>query len=306
MSAQQKEDGVSGKQSRPLRLVTSETFSPETFSPDALSPDNAAPVARTTPSRSVQRRAAARRRIPGQNPVQRDPVALLQHLDEEPVEAPGSRPPTTPDEDAPEKPADAEPRTKAAPKPAARKRAVSRPKTPAESTRSRWRLRRPTLRRPSWPAALLLVLLVAALAAAGVFGQRWYAARTLDAAHQQALAAAKQTTVNFVSVSASSVDRDLQRITAGATGEFKDEFVRGQAQVRAAVVENKVESSGSVLRAALVSGDRRTATVLVAVDATVKNVKAPEGRPSHYRIQVDVTRDPDTGRWLVNRLQFVG
>ena len=46
--------------------------------------------------------------------------------------------------------------------------------------------------------------------------------------------------------------------------------------------------------------------VLVAVDATVRNVKAPDGRPSHYRIQVDVARDPDSGAWLVSRLQFVG
>ncbi|WP_238005561.1 hypothetical protein KZZ52_42455 [Dactylosporangium sp. AC04546] len=128
----------------------------------------------------------------------------------------------------------------------------------------------------------------------------------LDRAHQQALAAAKQTTVNFVSVSASSVDRDLQRIADGATGDFHDEFSRGRPQVRAAIVENTVESRGTVLRAALVSDDRHSAVVLVAVDATVRNAKAPDGRASHYRIQVDVTHDAGSGRWLVSRLQFVG
>jgi hypothetical protein len=152
---------------------------------------------------------------------------------------------------------------------------------------------------------LLLAALVAALAAAGVFGSRLYTDRSLDAAHQGALAAAEQTTVNFVSVSASSVDRDLQRISAGATGEFKDQFTRGEPQVRAAIVENKVESRGSVLRAGLVSGDSRAAVVLVAIDATVKNVKAPDGRVSHYRIQVDMARE-SSGAWLVSRLQFVG
>jgi Mce-associated membrane protein len=107
-------------------------------------------------------------------------------------------------------------------------------------------------------------------------------------------------------VSAATVDRDLQRIVDGATGDFKDEFTRGQAQVRAAVVENNVESRGTVLRAALVSGDRRFAVVLLAVDATVRNAKTPDGRVSHYRIQVEVSRDADSGRWLVSRLQFVG
>ncbi|MGC1213848.1 MAG: hypothetical protein WA890_21625 [Micromonospora sp.] len=155
-------------------------------------------------------------------------------------------------------------------------------------------------------AGLLVVMLAAALAAAGVYGHRWYVDRATEDARQAALAAAKQASVNFVSVSAANVDRDLQRIAAGATGDFKEEFTRGQAQVRTAVVENKVQSHGTVLRAGLVSGDRRRAVVLVAVDATVTNVKAPDGRPSHYRIQVDMVRDQDTGDWLVAKLQFVG
>ncbi|MET8908714.1 hypothetical protein [Micromonospora sp. NPDC004551] len=154
--------------------------------------------------------------------------------------------------------------------------------------------------------ALLVVLLAAALAGAGVQGHRWYVDRATDQARREAVAAARQAAVNFVSVSAASVDRDLSRITAGATGDFKDEFTRGQAQVRSAVVENKVQSQGTVLRAGLVSGDRRRAVVLVAVDATVRNVKAPDGRPSHYRIQLDLIRDRDSGDWLVTRLQFVG
>lgn len=153
---------------------------------------------------------------------------------------------------------------------------------------------------------LLVVALAIAVTAAGFFGYRWQADRSLQAAREAALAAAKQTTVNFVSVSAATVDRDLQRISAGATGEFKEQFTRGQPQVREAIVENKVESRGSVLRAGLVSGDQRSAVVLVAVDATVKNVRAPDGRASHYRVQVDMARDAESGAWLVSRLQFVG
>jgi Mce-associated membrane protein len=163
---------------------------------------------------------------------------------------------------------------------------------------------------PGRPSRLLPVLLAAALvlalAAAAAAEQRWYAHRRLDAAHQAAVAAAKQATVDFVSISASTVDRDLQRIVAGATGEFKEEFTRGMPEVRSAVTANAVQSQGTVLRAGLVSGDLDSAVVLVAVDATVRNVRAPDGRLSHYRIQVDVALDPVAGRWLVSRLQFVG
>jgi flavin-binding protein dodecin len=161
-------------------------------------------------------------------------------------------------------------------------------------------------RRPPLVVVCLTVALVAATAAAVVTGYQWFAQRSVDQAHQEAMAAAKQTTVNFVSVSAATVDRDLKRVTDGATGEFKDEFARGAPQVRAAVVENNVDSRGNVLRAGFVSGDGDSAVVLVAVDATVKNVSAPQGRLSHYRIQVEVSKDAKSGRWLVSKLQFVG
>jgi Mce-associated membrane protein len=224
------------------------------------------------PARSVRRRTVKRRTLQPRDPI----TTALAHLDEEPA-LPGEPP------DDRSEPA-AEP---------------SHP--PETAVRPRRRLVRPSL-----GTALLVVVMCAALAGAVVFGSRWYGDRTLDRAHQQALAAAKQATVNFVSVSASSVDRDLQRIVDGATGDFQDEFTRGRPQVRATIVENKVESRGTVLRAALVSGGRNAAVVLVAIDATVRNSKSPEGRASHYRIQVAVAHDAGTGRWLVSRLQFVG
>lgn len=148
------------------------------------------------------------------------------------------------------------------------------------------------------------VVLVLALALAGFTGWRWFEHDQLDRAHNGAIAAARQFTVDFVSISAATVDNDIERVTASSAGDFHDEYTRGKTQVRAAVVENQVQSSGTVLRAALVSGDRDSAVVLVAIDANVKNVKAPQGRPSHYRIKVDLVKEGD--RWLVSRLEFVG
>jgi Mce-associated membrane protein len=223
---------------------------------------------------TARRRTGGRRTVTRRTPT-RDPVTeVLERLDEEP----------SGDE--------ARPRV-----PRQRRRAVRRPVEPP-APRRRW------TERPSRTTAALLLLLCAALTAAGYFGAGWYGDRQTDRAREQAVAAAKQATVDFVSVSAASVDRDLQRILAGTTGDFRDEFSRGQSQVRAAVVENNVESRGTVLRAALLSGDSRRATVLVAIDATVRNTNAPDGRQSHYRVQVELSRRD--GTWLVSRLQFVG
>jgi Mce-associated membrane protein len=178
-------------------------------------------------------------------------------------------------------------------------RGPSEPKTAAPKQRAK-RAQRST------GVLLLGLALAAALAALAVTGRQWYEHRRLDDAHQAALAAARQATVDFVSISATSVDHDLQRIAGGATGDFADEFNRGLRDVRTAVMDNEVQSQGTALRAGLISGDLDSAVVIVAVDATVKNKGAPDGRLSHYRIQVDMALDPDTGRWLVSRLQFVG
>jgi len=184
---------------------------------------------------------------------------------------------------------------------------VVRPRVPTPARAGTEAKPRPTPATPSRRLLFLLgVLLAAALAALVVTGRQWYDHRRTEGAQRAALAAATQATVDFVSISAASVDHDLQRIAAGATGDFADEFQRGLRDVRAAVVENEVESKGTALRAALVSGDLDSAVVIVAVDASVKNKATPNGRLSHYRIQVDLALDPDSGRWLVSRLQFVG
>lgn len=151
---------------------------------------------------------------------------------------------------------------------------------------------------------LVFGVLALAVAAAGWSGWRLYATHVVERDHAAAVAAARQFTMDFVSISAETVDSDIQRVTSGATGDFAGEYTRGKTQVRAAVVENGVQSQGTVVRAGLVSGDADSAVVLVAVDATVKNVKAPQGRPAHYRIKVDLVKEE--GRWLVSKLEFVG
>jgi Mce-associated membrane protein len=152
-----------------------------------------------------------------------------------------------------------------------------------------------------WAAVLVL-----ALAATGYSAYKWQTAHRVADARVAALAAARQFAVDFVSINAATVDQDLARVAVGATGDFGDEFQRGMPTVRTSVLDNKVSAAGIVLRAALVSSDADSAVALVAVDATIKNAKAPDGRTSHYRIQLDLVRPEGGDRWLVSRLQFVG
>lgn len=170
--------------------------------------------------------------------------------------------------------------------------------------------RRPTRaqRERRWrrATAVLALLLVASTVVGTMVGLRWNERRETANGLRVALAAGRQSAVNFMSLSVPTVDRDMQRIIDGATGDFKQEYARNKAMFRTQVVENKAESTCTVLRAAVLSGDRDSAVVVVAVDATIKNVNTPDGRLSHYRIQLDLVKDGGSGRWLVSRLQFVG
>lgn len=241
----------------------------------------AQPPPRSTVSRSVRRRMVARSATPRQAPT--TPAAPTPT---EAVAPAQTAAPAAPDEAAT---TDGTATDEAAP---------DRTIETADADRAyrRWRL----------ILAGLCVLLAVAVIAVGLLGRNWYDKRQLDDAHQAAVAAARQSTVNFMSISTATVDRDIQRISAGATGDFRDEFNRDAAQVRKAVVDNQVTSQGTVLRTGLVSGNTRTAVVLVAVDANVKNKAAPNGRLSHYRVRVNLTHDAKTDRWLVSQLQFVG
>lgn len=160
----------------------------------------------------------------------------------------------------------------------------------------------------AWLAAsvALTLLLLASMVGVGWWGYDWYEQRQERESHEAAVAAARQTVVDFFSISADSVDRDVEQVIQGATGTFKEEYESGKAELRTAVIENKVKSDGKVLRAGLVSGDSDSARVLVAADANVRNANSPKGRKVHYRVEVEMAYDKKSDRWLVAELKFVG
>jgi Mce-associated membrane protein len=150
----------------------------------------------------------------------------------------------------------------------------------------------------------LLIVAVALLATAVVLGVSARDRQGDDRARADAVQAARQTVLNFVSISSGTIDRDLQRVSDGATGQFAEEFNKGKPQVKDVVVKNRVKSTGRILESAVVSSDRDSAAVLVAVDGTVVNVSAPKGQLRHYRIRVDMAKEKNA--WRVSKLTFVG
>ncbi len=180
-----------------------------------------------------------------------------------------------------------------------RRRAVAR-RSELERQRRTWRVVNIVL------AVLLVVTASTAVVAGGIGGYSAYQEHQIREGHRAASAAARQVVVDFLTISAASVTRDLSQVLDGSTGEFRKQYQAGMSEVRTAVVENKVASTGRVLRSGVVSGDADSAVVLVAVDARITNVRSPKGRKAHYRVQVDMVYDESRDRWLVSRLEFVG
>ncbi|MDP9182722.1 MAG: hypothetical protein M3P04_08115 [Actinomycetota bacterium] len=125
----------------------------------------------------------------------------------------------------------------------------------------------------------------------------------LAGARESALAAARQQIVNLDSLSHTTIDADLKRVIEGATGTFKDQFTRAQGDLKSLVVQRKSVSTGTVLYSGVVRADKDTASVLVAVDRTVKDSSDSTGAVAHDRWRVDLERHG--GRWLVADLQPV-
>src|SRR5688500_8433598 len=82
------------------------------------------------------------------------------------------------------------------------------------------------------------------------------------------------------------VDAGLDRVARAATGEFKAEYERDRAALREAYTANALSARGEVLAAGVVTADRDSATVLLAVEQTVTRKGAEQPQQRHYRIRL--------------------
>jgi Mce-associated membrane protein len=152
-------------------------------------------------------------------------------------------------------------------------------------------------------SALVVILVVASLALAVVVRSHRSARSDLAVARDAALTAGRQAILNLDALSASTIDRDLARVVAGATGTFKDQFTKSQGTLKQLIVSRKTTSTGTIRSAAVVRSDTDTATVLVAVDRTVVDSTNKNGVVQHDRWKVQLEKHG--GRWLVADLQGV-
>lgn len=152
---------------------------------------------------------------------------------------------------------------------------------------------------------MLLTTLAAVLTAtSGWLGVQLYERHEEDRRHQDILAAARRSALNFTSLDYRHYERDSKNVLSGATGDFKKQFAAQTAELTKIVADNKSVSEGQILDAGIAGADERTARVLVVADSKVTNVSAPEGTSRNYRLQLDLVLEG--GQWLTSNVAFVG
>ncbi|OHV03682.1 Mce protein [Mycobacterium talmoniae] len=151
--------------------------------------------------------------------------------------------------------------------------------------------------------ALIAAIVVASLGFSGFLGWRLYEVHATAAAGEAALAAAKSYALVLTTLDSKSIDDNYTQAIDGATGEFKEAYSLGSAQLRQTLIDNNAAGKGVVVDAAVKSATKAKVEVLLFVDQSITNSVRSEPRIDRNRIQM--TMELVDGRWLASQVELV-
>ncbi len=147
------------------------------------------------------------------------------------------------------------------------------------------------------------LVLVTSLGTSAVLGWRAYHQHQLAAASESALQAARDYAALLTTLDANHIDDNYRRSLDGATGEFKDAYSQGSAQLRQLLIDNRASGSGVVIDAAVKSVSPNAVGVLLFVDQSITNAANPSPRIDRNRIAMTMTLVG--GRWLASKVEVL-
>ena len=98
-----------------------------------------------------------------------------------------------------------------------------------------------------------------------------------------------------------SLDEYFERMTAGATGEWKSTFESTVDQTREAVTGGRTIASAGDVQCGLVTGDDDTATVVIAAGQSIVSGDPPSA-PRSTQVYMVALMSNEDGRWLCSKL----
>jgi len=159
-----------------------------------------------------------------------------------------------------------------------------------------------------WLTMLVVLLLLAAGLGAALtwrtHGDRADAA-TRQERYGAVLAAADAEVTAFVNMRYDRASESVDAVAAGATGAFRDHYVRSAQQVIRVLERHRSLMTGRVVWSGVTAISPDRATVIVATTGTVANTRTDgTPRPRDFRFRVSMVHQD--GRWLTSDIEFVG
>ncbi|RVW06795.1 hypothetical protein EF834_03835 [Rhodococcus spongiicola] len=125
----------------------------------------------------------------------------------------------------------------------------------------------------------------------------------VDERRNAVMEVARETVLNLTTIKPETVEQDVERILAGASGAFEAEFDGRVDPFVSVVKEAGVTTVGTILETGIESEDGNTTKVLVAARADVSTPNGTEGGPRDFRMRVTVT--DDGGVMTASQVEFV-
>jgi len=99
-------------------------------------------------------------------------------------------------------------------------------------------------------------------------------------------------------------EKAITTVQGLAAGDFLKQYNSATSDLKKLATQARSTMTGTVVWTGLVSGDKDSATVIVATTGTVSNKQTDfKERENNYRIQIELVLDE--GKWLTRDLQFV-
>ncbi len=159
-----------------------------------------------------------------------------------------------------------------------------------------------------WLTMLVVLLALAAgLGAASTWqthGDRADAA-TRQERYGEVLTAADREVTAFVNMRHDRASESVDAVAAGATGDFRDQYVRSAARVIRVLKAHRSTMTGRVVWSGVHAISATDASVIVATSGTVSNIRTSgTAERRDFRFRVSLQRE--SGRWLTSDIEFVG
>jgi Mce-associated membrane protein len=164
-----------------------------------------------------------------------------------------------------------------------------------------WGTRRQVLR--VTVAAITVAALVAATVVAVLYGLADAHHRAVSSAERAATVAARQDAVYVSSYDYRSLDQAFARVTANATGSFKDDFAKTSKALEPTITKAKATATGTVQDIAVQSGGTSSVVLLAFVDQ--KLTTSAGSTPQTVTNRLVITMSKQHGHWLMSNVVTV-